>query len=155
MLNSLSYLFVHSFHEQCVFLKGCAGQQGQKMLLCFVLDFAPSEGRQRWCYLLRASLEALLDKLWQVQGGAGREPAAGVRISEKAESTDRGDRKLSETVRGSLLQSTVRTAGWRTRSEGRMGTVDRGEICFQTVKLCSPEIFLFSIVMVTLSYPVT
>lgn len=84
---------------------------------------------------LRVSLEALLDKLWQVKGGAGREPAAGVRISEKAESTDTEvtERKLSETVSGSLLQSTVKTAGWRTRSEGRMGTVERGEICFQTV----------------------
>lgn len=51
---------------------------------------------------LRVSLEALLDNLWQVQGGAGREPAAGVQIGEKAESTDTEvtERKLSETVRG-------------------------------------------------------
>lgn len=84
---------------------------------------------------LRVSLEALLDNLWQVQGGAGREPAAGVQIGEKAESTDTEvtERKLSETVKGSLLQSTVKTAGWGTRSEGRTGTVDRGEICSQTV----------------------
>lgn len=84
---------------------------------------------------LRVSLEALLDNLWQVQGGARREPAAGVRICENAERADIGvtERKLSETVRGSLLQSTVKTAGWRTRSEGRTGTMDRGEICFQTV----------------------
>ena len=70
-----------------------------------------------------------------MQGGAGREPAADVRATEKAESTgtEVTERKLSKTVRGSLLQSTVKTAGWRTRSEGRMGTVDRGEICFQTV----------------------
>lgn len=90
---------------------------------------------------LRVSLEALLDNLWQVQGGTGREPAAGVRISKKAESTDTEvtERKLSETVRGSLLQSTVKTAGWRTRSEGRTGTVDRGEICFKRFKLFSPE----------------
>lgn len=65
----------------------------------------------------------MLDNLWQVQGRAGREPAAGVRIGEKAESTDTEvtERKLSETVRGSLLQSTVKTA----RMENKVRRKDR------------------------------
>lgn len=77
MINSLIYLFVRSFCAQHGLVKGCAGQQGQKLLLCFVLYFAPSKGRGRLCFL-RTSLKALPENLWQVQGGAGREPTAGV-----------------------------------------------------------------------------
>lgn len=96
MLNSLSYLFVHSFCAQCVLLKGCAGQQGQKLLLCFVLDFAPSEGRGRcfvvgffvaWVFCvfffsLRASLEALLGKPL-ASGGRSRQAACSWRSSRR------------------------------------------------------------------------
>lgn len=86
-INRLSYLFVHSFFAQCGLVKGYAGQQGQKLLLCFVLNFAPFEREERLCFL-RVSLKALQENLWQVQGGAGREPAAGVWTSEKAEHAD-------------------------------------------------------------------
>lgn len=37
---------------------------------------------------LKESLEVLLENLWQVQGGVGREPAADVQASKKEESTD-------------------------------------------------------------------
>lgn len=52
--------------------------------------------------------------------------------------TEVTERKLSEAVTGSQLQSTVKNAGWRTRSEGRTDAVDRGEIRFQTVKAVFP-----------------
>lgn len=99
-INSLSYLFVHSFCAQRGLVTGCAGQQGQKLLLCFVLNFAPSEGEGRLCFL-RVSLKALQENLWQVQGGAGREPEAGVWTSKKAERTDTEvtEKRLSESQR--------------------------------------------------------
>lgn len=92
----------------------------------------------------------------RVEQAGSRQLACGA--SEKAESTDTEvmERKLSETVRGSLLQSTVKTAGWRTRSEGRTDTADRAEIFFSNGLSCPPpKIFFLSIVIVLSSYPVT
>lgn len=105
---------------------------------------------------LRVSLEALLDKLWQVQGGAGREPAAGVRIGEKAESTDTevtgNFQRQSEGVCCNPLWELQ--DGEQGQKEGWAQWIGE-RFVFKQFKLCSPEIFLFSLVMVTLSYPVT
>lgn len=96
MLNSLSYLFVHSFPAQRVLLKGCAGQQGQKLLLCFVLDVAPSEGRKRWCFLPQQA-ESLC---WKTFGKCRMEEAGSLQLA-------------CESVRKQWAQ----TQRWRTLSE--------------------------------------
>jgi len=128
MLNSLSYLFVHSFRARCVLLKGCAGQQGQKPLLRFVLGFAASEGREGDGVFSKSELRGFAGKPFEQAGSL--QPAF-----EQAESagTEVMARKLPEMVGGSRLQPTVKNAGWRARSEGRTDTEDRGEMCFQMV----------------------
>lgn len=56
---------------------------------------------------------------WSRQGACSLYESCG-----KAESTDTEvtEKKLSETVRGSLLQSKVKSAGWRARSQGKTDT---------------------------------
>lgn len=95
---------------------------------------------------LRVSLEALLDKLWQVQGGAGREPAAGVRISEKAEYRHRGDRK--ETFRDSQWEfAAIHCENCRMENKVRRkdGHSGEGRDLFSNSLSCVPQKFSFSL----------